>query len=99
MEIRQLATNFSEVKIGSLSLCFSYKTLVAFRYAGELVIHENIWGKTTGKHLNLIGDKKFRVSCQEFTKKFKEMKDEFTVASDVLEEKGLLGVAKFLRGL
>lgn len=99
MEIRMIATNLSEVKIGSLKLVFSYETLVAFRYVNTLVIHENIWGTTTGKHLNLIGDKSFRVNSDEFKKKWQEVIDEFAVASDLLEEKGLMGVAQFLRGL
>ena len=48
---------------------FSYKTLVAFKYLGEeIVVHENIWGATTGKHLNWIdgGNKIDRVDNETF---------------------------------
>jgi hypothetical protein len=34
---------------------FSYKTLVAVRAPGHgLIVRENVWGPTTGKHLNWI---------------------------------------------
>lgn len=54
--------------IGTLVLYFSYETVVAFREDdGELVISENIWGPTTGKHLNQIDDdKEKRISRSKF---------------------------------
>ncbi len=48
---------------------FSYKTLIALRVPGKgLIVRENDWGNTTGKHLNWIdyGDKENRVETQEF---------------------------------
>lgn len=34
---------------------FSYNTLVAFKIKyNELFVRENVWGNTTGKHLNWI---------------------------------------------
>ena len=49
---------------------FSYETLVAFRSnkTGNLYVRENVWGTTTGKHLNWIdgGDKKTRLSRKAF---------------------------------
>lgn len=46
---------------------FSYETPVAFRGKNGLVIRENDWGPTTGKHLNAINDdKKRRISGAEF---------------------------------
>ena len=40
---------------GDLDVYFSYKTPVAFRAPGfGLVVRENEWGPTTGKHLNAI---------------------------------------------
>jgi len=48
---------------------FSYKTLVAFSTPSSgLVVHANVWGTTTGKHLNWIDNKghKSRVSSSEF---------------------------------
>ena len=38
---------------------FSYQTLIAFGTdKAGLVIRENVWGTTTGKHLNAIDDDK-----------------------------------------
>lgn len=53
---------------------FSYKTLIAFKYRGsDLVIRENEWKTTTGKHLNWIDpDKKKRVNGETFQKIFEE---------------------------
>jgi hypothetical protein len=58
---------------GVCDLYFSYKTLVAFQFEGKpLVVRQNDWKQTTGKHLNLIDDgaKKFRVSGEEFQRLF-----------------------------
>lgn len=43
---------------------FSYKTLVAFRAEGRLVVRSNSWGPTTGKHLNWIdgGDREAKAA-------------------------------------
>lgn len=43
---------------------FSYKTLVAFRGRNGLVVRQNEWGPTTGKHLNAIdgGSKETRAA-------------------------------------
>jgi hypothetical protein len=58
------STPFYQVTLGvghsSLTLWFSYQTIIAFQGAGfGTVVHENYWGPTTGKHLNWIdcGDK------------------------------------------
>lgn len=48
---------------------FSYQTLVAFqRIGGKRYVRENVWGTTTGKHLNAIdgGNKANRLSEQAF---------------------------------
>lgn len=37
---------------------YSYETLVAFRINGEFHIVKNLWGPTTGKHLNWINPNK-----------------------------------------
>lgn len=42
------------VDLGSLGLYYSYSTIVAFHDGHGLVCSENVWGKTTGKHLNWI---------------------------------------------
>ena len=48
-----------QVDLGRLTLMFSYKTIVAYQdYEQGLVCSENIWGPTTGKHLNWIQKEK-----------------------------------------
>lgn len=57
------------VSVGELDLYFSYQTIIAFYdiINGELVVSENLWGKTTGKHLNAIqNDKNERLNREEF---------------------------------
>ena len=47
--------NFTYLIIGPLDLWYSYKTVIAFRTpATGLVVSENLWGPTTGKHINAI---------------------------------------------
>lgn len=89
MEIRSLPTigNYGEyssgnygahtlvVDIGPIRVWFSYTTPVAFHVSGhQRVVHENVWSKTTGKHLNWIdrGAKDRRVSGDEFERLYKE---------------------------
>lgn len=49
--------NFTMVQLGSLSVWFSYETPIAFQSGyGRIVVRENDWGPTTGKHLNWIAD-------------------------------------------
>ena len=55
------------VSIGTLTLYFSYETVVAFKTCGRLICCKNVWTTTTGKHLNWIEpDKKQRVSYKGF---------------------------------
>ena len=56
------------VDIGTLSLYFSYETVVAFQDVDGLKVRQNDWSTTTGKHLNWIdgGDKKARLASQDF---------------------------------
>ena len=55
----------------TITLWLSYETVVAFYDGYDLVVCENIWGPTTGKHLNSIdgGNKKDRLSYEEFNKR------------------------------
>jgi len=56
--------------VGGIDVYFSYKTPVAFRKDGKLVVRANEWGPTTGKHLNAIdggnGAKSRRVDGDTF---------------------------------
>jgi hypothetical protein len=63
------------VEIESLTVWFSYSTPIAFRTPGlPIVVRENVWGKTTGKHLNWIdgGRKSDRISTEKFEKLWAE---------------------------
>lgn len=66
-----------EVHIGDLTLYFSYDTVVAFQAPGipGIVVSENCWSTTTGKHLNWIddGNKKARVKRAEFEHQLKSV--------------------------
>ena len=67
---RDNALSFS---LAGVDVYFSYRTPVAFRAEGRLVVRENTWGPTTGKHLNAIDGgsperKKARVSGDEFSR-------------------------------
>lgn len=58
------------VTVGSLSLWFSYNTVIAFQETGKpKVIRQNEWSTTTGKHLNAIDpDHSKRISGEAFQK-------------------------------
>ena len=56
-----------KVSIGTLTLYFSYETVVAFAVPGGLICSENIWSTTTGRHLNWIEpNHKARLSSKDF---------------------------------
>ena len=65
----QYKTNFNLFEVFGVTVWFSYLTPVAFRVGSNtVVVHQNDWGPTTGKHLNSIdgGHKSARVSADEF---------------------------------
>jgi len=70
IRLRQIRPNFTEVQLTDLVIWFSYETPIAFRDRNGYVVSENIWGPTTGKHLNHIEpDKSKRVSRRDFEKR------------------------------
>lgn len=63
------------VNMGEFNLYYSYETIVAY-YDDEdgLVVTQNQWKTTTGKHLNKIqSDKKLRIPYPEFQEKLEAM--------------------------
>lgn len=42
--------------VGPIKMYFSYRTCVAFRdpATGRLVVSENVWSRTTGRHLDTL---------------------------------------------
>ena len=67
--------------VNRIEYYFSYNTLVAFKHpTSDLVIRENIWGNTTGKHLNWIdADKSKRVDTPTFFEKLDELKSKLVI--------------------
>ena len=60
------------ITIGGVQVFYSYQTPVAFRTAdGRLVVRQNEWNQTSGKHLNWIdgGDQTSRIPGKEFVKR------------------------------
>ena len=73
-----------KVVVGNITLYFSYHTVIAFRAPGYgLVVGQNVWSPTTGKHLNEIdgGDKKSRLPYTDFRRLLDELITRITVRS------------------
>lgn len=69
-ELHALAPNFFCLDLWDLTLWFSYKTCIAFEIDGAAYKSENIWTKTTAKHLNQIFAEE--VPNQEFENRLAE---------------------------
>ena len=54
--LKKIETNLHKVELTNYTLFFSYETVVAYidKYNDRLVVSENIWSKTTAKHINKI---------------------------------------------
>lgn len=80
MEKREYAgSNAHYITIGALKVYFSYETVIAFSHPDcGLVIRENEWGPTTGKHLNAIDDDKHkRIPGDAFEEQWREFEEHF----------------------
>lgn len=70
LALHLIAPNFTRVDVGDLTVWFSYESPIAYRDRHGLVIRENSWGPTTGKHLNAVHpDKGRRIPSAEFESK------------------------------
>jgi hypothetical protein len=56
MNLNQLSPNFHELRMKKTSIYFSYAEPIAFYdvIAQVYVITDNIWSRTTGKHINNV---------------------------------------------
>jgi hypothetical protein len=73
--INMISQNLTEVAIDELTIYYSYTTPVAFHHKGVFNISENIWSRTTSKHLNIIhDDKAIRIPNPDFLKKLAKIK-------------------------
>jgi hypothetical protein len=59
------------VYVGPLAFAFSYETIVAFNRGFGWRKSENVWSKTTGKHLNEIPGK--HISHEEFSEQLEQL--------------------------
>jgi hypothetical protein len=69
VSLRKDSPNETTVQIGDLTLAFSYETVVGFATPSTgWVVSENVWSRTTGKHLNRLprGTIRERISHDEF---------------------------------
>lgn len=71
----QRETNYTVVQVGIITFWFSYDTCIAFQVQGqEPVVRQNVWGATTGKHLNRVSDDKAnRVDKDTFERLYKQV--------------------------
>lgn len=72
-------TRSKGVRVGNLTLWFSYETCIAFELNGKRTVRENSWGPTTGHHLASIDGgskeaKKARLNGPAFEKALEGLK-------------------------
>lgn len=62
MNLKPIASNMTEIQIGSKRILFSYKTPVAYFEDGQYYITNKVWSATTTRHINkwVPGDPKVR---------------------------------------
>lgn len=81
IDSKNLYVGFVETKIkGRIEVWFSYNTLIAFVYRGQVYISENKHSRTTGQHIGYIGrelgvpyGQKDRLDRDDFENKFIEV--------------------------
>lgn len=73
IELTTVSTNLTKFSLGNLDIYFSYNTAVAFEDSqANLVISQNKWSTTTGKHLSTISkDVSDRIPYDQFKKALK----------------------------
>jgi len=52
--LKVIKPNLTEVTQGQTTLYFSYQTVIAAHDGRKLYLSENVYSKTTGKHINTI---------------------------------------------
>ena len=70
-----IGVHFTDKNGDWFELYFSYNTIVAFHERGhKMVVSQNVWSSTTGRHLNEIddGEKEDRVDYNTFQKQLDE---------------------------
>ena len=66
----------TRIDLGSVIVWVSYQTVIAFCVRGKLVISENVWSNTTGRHLNYINaDHSIRIDHKEFVREWETLQE------------------------
>lgn len=74
MKLERIANNLNKVTIGNYIFWFSYETVIAFKEPNKtLCISENVWTRTTGKHLNYIDKFLPRTPYDEFKERLNNL--------------------------
>jgi hypothetical protein len=86
IELRTLGPNCHVVHLGPVSLGFSYETIVGIATQHVWTMSENVWSKSTGKHINMIGGTTARrVPHDEFTAALKAVFDRLDIRREVFK--------------
>lgn len=74
MRLENIRPNFYCLHLNKISVYFSYETPIAFNSNEKgLIVRQNDFSRTTGKHLNhLSEDKSLRVTGEEFENLLRE---------------------------
>jgi hypothetical protein len=80
--LESVGPNCQKITLGSLVMGFSYETIVMFSTpATGTVVCENIWSRTTGKHINMLaGAQTSRTPYDEFARLLHDTFDATLVA-------------------
>ena len=77
MKLKQLASNMTELQIGSTHILFSYETPVAILYDEQFYRTSKKWSVTTSKHIGKWSNLFWNVPFSEWQEKPQEWFDEF----------------------
>jgi hypothetical protein len=76
MKLKKIANNLTSIIDNNKVFYYSYETIVAFRLGEKLTACENVYSRTTGRHLNMIDDgkKAERLKFDDFQKELRVLK-------------------------
>ena len=77
MKIKQLASNMTELRIGSTHILFSYETPVAMMHDEQFYITSKKWSVTTTRHIGKFANTFWNVPFKDWKEQPQEWFDEF----------------------
>jgi hypothetical protein len=77
MKLKQLASNMTELQIGSTHILFSYETPVAILHDEQFYRTSKKWSVTTSKHIGKWSNLFWNVPFSDWQEKPQEWFDEF----------------------